>query len=238
VKLLLEFKKLGLLLRNVDGDMPLHLAAQKGYAEITKLVVEASPTEALHAENGVGQTAIETATLRELLLRIGGTFNLIHRVYRGGLESTFLDITAREVEIVKLRATLDQLLQEGRLKRGTKTTTELLAFATMMEAKLATAKSRNLAAPSVDKKAPLDLDVVDHLATLQHIRVGISARPGPRHLVHLFNVQRSVAGSLAAVNEAKKTARVGSDMEGEEEDEEEEQKRNSLVCRMVVSYTT
>jgi hypothetical protein len=30
----------------------------------------------------------------------------------------------------------------------------------------------------------------------------------------------------------------GRDMEGEEEDEEDEEKRNSLVCRMVVSIYT
>jgi len=238
---LLEFsKKCGLHVRNVDGSTPLHLAVQRGFVEITRLLVEASPTECLHAENGVGETPLEMATLQELLWRTRTEYitsantPLTLDINGDSRTQKYFDLAKQEVEIPKLRATLNQLLDDGRLKKGTKTTTELLAFAVAMEAKLATARTKPVP-EIIPKKEEIVSDKTDWKGTLEHMRKAVTARPGLRNLVHLIDVQKSVDGDLRRVNKGKKRNPIRSDDDGfqPEEDVVEEQKRKSMIINHV-----
>lgn len=73
VKCLLEFDNpvtpASLLLRDINGSIPLHVAVKNGHAKITKLLINASPTngKSLFMEDGVGCTPLETAGLQYLL---------------------------------------------------------------------------------------------------------------------------------------------------------------------------
>jgi Ankyrin repeats (3 copies) len=242
VKSLLEFQtKASLLIRNADGSIPLHLAAQAGVAEITQLLAEASPTEALHCENAVGETPLEIASLQELVWRTRTKFATSISTpvldFAGNPPTQqYFDLAIQEVEIPKLRATLNQLLEDGRLKKGTKTTTELLNFAVVMEAKLATTRTKTVTKleESKDNNAG---DIVDREATLRHIKKGVASRPCLRTLVHLVDVQRSVERNLARVNKGNKSSRVSHQRDDDEpepeEDAVEKQKRQSIVLSHV-----
>jgi Ankyrin repeat len=52
--------------RDSDGSLPLHMAVTKGYVEITKLLLGASP-RSLFVEDGLGSTSLEQARLRYML---------------------------------------------------------------------------------------------------------------------------------------------------------------------------
>jgi hypothetical protein len=52
--------------RDSDGSLPLHIAVTKGYGEITKLLLGASP-KSLFVEDGLGSTPLEQAEFRYML---------------------------------------------------------------------------------------------------------------------------------------------------------------------------
>lgn len=55
---------------NVDGQTPLHKAAEKYFAEVAKMLLTAAPPSVIYMEDCVGHTVLETAILRELKKRI------------------------------------------------------------------------------------------------------------------------------------------------------------------------
>jgi hypothetical protein len=136
--------------------MVLHTAIKLGYSDIVQQLLDVCPDEALYTEDGFGETPLEMAISYELRSRTGAKYltnpptpAILSLNGALTIQERF-DVAKQEVEIVKLRATLNQLLEDGRLKKGTKTATELLAFAASMEAKLTTAKAR--AIPQIEAK--------------------------------------------------------------------------------------
>jgi hypothetical protein len=116
------------------------------------------------------------------------------------------DVEKQKVEIPKLRATLDALIADGCLVRGTKLATELFAFLDSMEGKLAIEVARKIA----ERKDAEGGDEVNLTAlkcstesTYALLRDAAAARSGRRQLVHLADVHQSVKRCLA--QEAKKT---------------------------------
>ena len=195
-----------LLRKDADGSIPLHIAVQNTNAALVKVLLRYGPTEQLYTENIVGQTPLDIASLKFLPRVIGSVevpvlnvphVNVADQVNVLKTTAPF-DVEKQKEEIPKLRSTLDLLLADGRLVNGTKLATELLAFASRMEEKLAAEVAKKDAT-----KKDVEKDEADHEAspntpatTYVLLRDAATARPGGRQLVHLADVQQSVQRSL------------------------------------------
>ena len=190
-----------LLVKDEKGSTPLHVTVQQYYASLTKVILEYIPSEGLYIENGVGQTPLDIITQRYLTTRTGSSnimprMNVLPRPI-SGLGPPTHPLFQQEAQVQKLRATLNDLLEDGKLVRNTKLANELLAFADRMESKLAAARSAAkpktvVDGPELDPSMPIaDLD-----ATYAAILDAVAAVPGKRQLVHLLDVQKSVKVQL------------------------------------------
>jgi hypothetical protein len=99
-------------------------------------LLDICPDEALHTKNGFGETPLEMTVSSELRSRTGSRYltnppTPVILSLDGALPTQErFNLTKGDVEITNLRGTFGRLLPEdGRMKKGTKTTTELLAFA-------------------------------------------------------------------------------------------------------------
>lgn len=234
VRYLLESKKCNLLLRNVNGYTPLHVAAQEGFVEITGLIIGASPQEALHCENGVGEVPLEIASQQDLLWRTRQKF--IQSPQPSALPSGAQTKPPRfgeqaGVEVTNLKATLDELVCDGVLRKDTTLAKELFAFADTMQIKLSQAKPTPKGSPAKEDKDPKDR--VDRMAVLQLIREAVSVSSGVRQLLHVLDVQKSVHGDLAksqlVAGQYMTTRNKYDDGLEPEEEVEQQERRRSLV---------
>lgn len=98
------------------------------------------------------------------------------------------DVEKQEVEIPKLRATLDELVADVRLVRGTKLANEHFMFASGMEEKLFTEIARKKPEEKEDWVDPAVLKC-STVRPFVLLRYAAAARPGHRHLAHLADVQ-------------------------------------------------
>jgi hypothetical protein len=204
-----------ILRKDADGSTPLHIAVQKTNTAMVDLLLQYGPTEQLYVENSVGQTPLDIASLKNLRrvtapvtarpprnthLQTNIDYQLL---LLNNLDSAApFDVEKQKEEIRKLRATLDALLADGRLVRGTKLATELLAFADHLEGKLAIEMARKSAAGKDTEKGDGNEDnrvapKGTAASTYALLRDAVAARPGHRRLVHLADVQDSVKRSLA-----------------------------------------
>ena len=194
------------LRKDADGSIPLHIAVQNTSTALVKLLLQYGPTEQLYTENIVGQTPLDIASLKFLPRVMGPVevpiLNVPHVNVANQVNilktTTPFDVEKQKEAIPKLRSTLGLLLADGRLVNGTKLATELLAFASRMEEKLAAEIVKKDAA-----KKDVEKDEFDHQAspntpasTYVLLRDAVTARPGGRQLVHLADVQQSVQRSL------------------------------------------
>lgn len=197
------------LLKDADGSTLLHVAAQSTNDALAEILAHRGPAELLYSENSVGQTPLDIAGLKNLP-RSTGTLearqpNGLHSTQLPSLQCTApFDVEKLKVEIPKLRATLDILFAGGHLLHGTKLATELLTFADHMGGKLLIEVARKSAAGKDAEEAEVDPAVPQGNAaqTYAVLRDAAAARPGPRQLVHLADVQRSVQRNLAQQAEA------------------------------------
>ncbi|KAJ7066903.1 ankyrin repeat protein [Mycena belliarum] len=200
VRLIVEFSKSSVLIRDVDGSIPLHNAVCSGFAEIVQVLIDAGPV-GLRMENGVGEAALEIATLQDLIKRNeslqtrnsrgSGTFEL----HNAPTDSPArIDIERLDVELPKFRAALKALVGDGIVKPGSKMAADMSAFAEHMVGKLSAAKAAKAARDVVVVWGP---ERCDTAKTLANVRAALSAVDGRRQLVHLVDVQTSVQGSLA-----------------------------------------
>ena len=194
------------------------MSVKASRAKITKMLAEASPVEALTLEDGVGNTPVETATRQAFLEKLEivcGNFRQPSEL-RPNYNQRPFDIEKQEKELPLLHSTIDDLLREGRLTRGTKLTKELLSFADRLEAKLAKEKAlaeeqkkkediekvkdeQESFAPARDSGTPSEV--------LKILLEELAKRPTLRHLVHLSDVHESVKRSLDKFNKDKKNTK-------------------------------
>jgi hypothetical protein len=244
VKLILEFRKLDLLLTNVNGHTPLHIAVRQGYAELVRLLIDASPAAVLHTEDGVGQVPLEVAAQQELLWRTRDKFNQdLPNFGELGCNTVPLIPTrfqpTTEIEIENLKITLEALLLDGRLQQNTLLTNALFTFAQSLKAKFNASKPAPAGPGPKENKDPKD--EVDRRLTLQHVQGAASKAPDIRRLLHLLDVQKSVQSDLPKPNEslsAKLHRNKDDDGLELEEDEEQERRRRSLVLSVVSVRST
>ncbi|TFY76764.1 hypothetical protein EWM64_g7248 [Hericium alpestre] len=206
------------ILKDAGGSTPLHIAVQHGDVATVRLLLQHGPPESLYVENCVGQTAFDIAGQRRLTKLLGtnsGSFgygggrqrghigNLIHPPAL--MQHTSVSVTAQdnpfilyvqEERLPKLRETLNDLLRDGQLKKGTKLATMLLEFADAMEARLAAAKAAMVTAKVADfpRREFDNLNVQDKPSEVWDLvrEAAAGNTVGQRHLVHLIDVQKSV----------------------------------------------
>ena len=216
------------LIKDADGSTPLHITVQNNNTALAEILIQYGPAEQHYIENSVGQTPLEIAGLK-FLPRVTGSkeaprptepqANVASQVYNLKRTAPF-DVEKQKVEIPKLRATLNMLVTDSRLVPGTKLATELFAFADRMEEKLAIETARR---KDVEKDVKEDGKVDPPVAlggttagTYVVLRDAVAARPGPRHLVHLVDVHRSVQRSLAQEAKTTISSRIQQMWESEE----------------------
>ena len=194
-----------LFLRDADGFTPLHVAVQNADTVVAGLLLKHGPTQLLYTENSVGQTPLDLAGLKGLprATSVSGVTPAVlpwHAQPQYTLrKAPSFDVEKQKIEIPKLRATLDTLLSDGTIVHGTKLATELLAFASRMEGRLAAETSREDVTDTwmeIIKLYPLvPRGTTENMYIL--FREAAATRPGTRQLVHLVDVQRSVQRNLA-----------------------------------------
>jgi hypothetical protein len=188
----------------VNGNTPLHVAVQEGYADLVQLLISASPPLVLHIENGVGDVPLSIAH-QQALLWLTRTklaqdlpdFLILQHNSISMSPRRFKPTTGTEIE--NLEHTLKVLLSDGRLKQNTKLTTALFTFLQTLEAKLHAARRMPSETISKDEKDPKD--EVNRTLTLQHVRTATSKSSGIRQLVHVLDVHRSVRSDLPVQDE-------------------------------------
>ncbi|KAI0030398.1 hypothetical protein K488DRAFT_87813 [Vararia minispora EC-137] len=205
------------LMKDSSGSSALHVAVQNSLPSITELLVKRGPVSLLHAENGVGQTPLDIASLQELTARSAlghGDAGIINALptHLSGISYRLRSAASRNAAGTRLRRTLDALLDEGVLTRGISPAVELFAFAERLE----TTRPGVAEAEDEDEDADADADAgmpqgfgVQHTPhvntnvaeTFAIMRAATSARPGARQLVHILDVQRSVERNIAQVSQ-------------------------------------
>jgi hypothetical protein len=220
------------LSKDADGSIPLHIAVQNTSPALAELLIQYGPTEQLYMENSVGQTPLEIAGLK-FLPRVTGfneapqptepRVNVVDQV-PGLIRAALFDLEKQKVEIPKLCTTLSMLVADGRLVPGTKLATELFAFADRMVKKLAIeTATRKDVAKDAKKDNEVDPTIVQRGTTADMyvvLRDAVAARPGPRHLAHLADVQRSVQASCTWAKFSNWTPQVGEEERSKQTDPE------------------
>ncbi|RPD55207.1 ankyrin [Lentinus tigrinus ALCF2SS1-7] len=215
VKLFLKFKAPVFLLRDRSGSTPLHIATKDTLAEITRLLGEAGPEEALTLEDGVGNTPLEMVVSQWLQVSAGnngpGTLPLIPTISDSLHPYSNDRPYPSDKDIQKLRETIEHLVAQGRLRNGTKLATELASFTSKIET---SAKKRAEAAAAADDNLKDDKDAEfkplledrNCYKTLDYIVEAVASKPHlRRQLVHLNDVHRSVDGTLQRVGRKPNT---------------------------------
>lgn len=236
VKGLVALKTPALLLRDVNGFTPFHLAVKLGYSKIASLLAEASPPEVLYMETVVGASALETAVQCDLLSRartsLDGKCNPVCLSYGySHVLSNYLPADSKELgkRAEALKAMVDQLQKERRLTNGAKVTKALVAFADNMMTKATEMKVKEVElekAKDEDVKSDgtkvSEWDRCDSEKTLAVVRKAIQEKASIHRIpIHLADVQKSVEAALPKRNVERKEAKEhfdGSELGDEAED--------------------
>ncbi|PBL01634.1 ankyrin [Armillaria gallica] len=216
---------------NEREGTPLHLAIKGGCKRIVKMLVD--------------------YTVANILQRDIDGLNPLHAAVRAGfsgIAKLIIDASPDEAlhtenglapgrvpaslaeYLPKLRSTMADLTQAGKLTPGTLLSDELDAFASLLEAKLAEASetTKKLTEDDVNQ-----VEGIDRRATFAVIAEAVMKRPGQRRLVHLLDVQKSVQRCLAKSRKPEEVARSLRDVDGSEpvEDTEIKEREDSLVVK-------
>jgi hypothetical protein len=207
VELLSAFGGSSLTARDVHGYTPLHWAVKQGYLKIVQPLVDALPPDALHAENGFGETPLETAMRQNLFFRTGAEVSQrqereLPKLFEHGVSS--IPYTHRDSdklgELSEVRDIVDYLLSKGQLKPGDDLTNKIEAYVKKMEAKIKALPTPASEGGSNGGPSCADVPVLPQepktLSSLRAVRVAVASRPAARGLVHLQDVLRSVNEKL------------------------------------------
>lgn len=213
VKMFAGLKTPALLLRDINGFTPLHIGVKQGYTEITTILGEAGPTEAFYMENAVGELPIETAIQKDLILRyreatVGHPLNprTLQVANAYVLVGDPFPLSKMETRVPALKKMVEELLNEGRLSKGTKLHKALISFVDKMEAKIAEVHIKEVELKAAEEAAEetetqenekLNGDSRNPIGTLQAIRKIVKQKPAMhRLLIHIADVHKSVQAVL------------------------------------------
>jgi hypothetical protein len=208
------------MVRDSDGCLPLHVAVLKCFSRVSKMLINASPPT-VYLENGVGNTPFETISgirsqwLTNSLLTLPHVQHLIPSFVDENTER--FDLSRLEKELPLLRQRINLLMEDGKIRKGTKLEQELVAFADVMEGHM----RRLQHAPEIKRLRldgelpPAEIQVetvkedecdkkdVDASSTYWVIQEAQKSVQGKRELVHLIDVQKSVDRNLSIFESTK-----------------------------------
>ena len=222
VELLLARSHVANTIRDSEGCLPLHIAVRRGSSRIAKMLIDASPST-LFMEDGVGSTAIESASLNLFRERMDLfpcdtlQFQVVSsNPTMANKDPERFDLAHLERELPRLREIIDSLLKVGKLRKDTKLEKELLGFVGKMEEHMRRLRQAPVA---VKREEEVLIDLQHHNATYDVIREALNHVQGERQLVHLLDVQKSVNGSLTGIYRPKNKT-VEDDMQKEDKEVE------------------
>jgi len=274
VEIILGFTKSTLLKRDINGQTPLHCAAKAAYIDITCQLLAVSPPEVLHLEDSVGNTPLEIVNLAETNERLRN-YNQNNGFEFKDLSPSEVKIASNplrltlqkvEKELKEIREGVESLFKDGAGKMAGDIKTATLKWAEQMQKKVEVFKEKlrtekdeeelkkKLMGEQADPPAPVLQDYADHGETLSLIRAtltscSVSLAPVSRHLIHLFDVQRSVNATLAkaggkpdgeenhSYNRYRdyRRNRDEGELEEKREDEDMKARRLSMVFRYLIT---
>jgi hypothetical protein len=249
---------------DVDGQTPLHNAVSKSYAEITEELLAAVPAEALHIEDCVGNSPLDVAALLELGGRMRQFKSNTQTPHREEINPGYQKIAGNPLDIyldnadkiVEMLGSLEQ--SQGKYKA--KIISVITRWAAQREAKLPIYRENKRLRDEKDEEFKklahkpvgnlLDArDAADSQQVWKLLHKAASESPAhvPRRLIHLFEVQQSVASTLSKVragdgdeaedddyNRSYRRRRYRQDDRGrldEEESEEKIERRQSMALK-------
>ncbi|KAH7927884.1 ankyrin [Leucogyrophana mollusca] len=216
VRILASYGGPSLLARDIHGYSALHWAVHNSSAAMVQTLVDVLPDEAIHAEDGFGETPLEISSRRALLLR---TQQMEPPQPRGPPFAPLYfppvppSLSERSTAVSSLTAIVDRLVRDGYLDQSTKVGMEILAFAKKMEAKLALLKGRRtidtdakvvsaVGEPVVPARMTVEVwrqSQNDADDTLEVVTRAVAARPATRTLVPPRDALQAVQGALDRV---------------------------------------
>jgi len=229
IKALVALKTPALLLRDVNGFTPFHLAVKLGYSKIASLLAEVSPPEVLYMETVIGATALETAVQCDLLSRARARLDGkckpdgISYQYNGSvsIDSSYPPADSQKLgeRAEALKTTIGQLQKERRLTKGTKVTKALVAFvdnmmtkATEMKVKEVELEKKTKDEAKSDGTKVSERDNCDPEKTLAVVRKAIREKASMHRIsIHLADVQKSVEAGLPKRDVEKKVVKEHQD---------------------------
>jgi len=225
------YSKNSILLRDVDGQVPLHCAVVNSFALIVKTLVAAAP-EALTMENGVGSTPLEMATLKDLIEQVGDFTARLGQFSQSDdeLRPNRLDIEPRmvqtdliekyEVELEETREVVDVVLDQATIGMKEKEVlkAELTKWLNRVTTMVKIAKENEAPYKAREQKEAEMFEIWDkaerypqkdsnHVSeTLDVIHKYLKTLSDggssiQRQLIHLLDVQKSVGATLIKVND-------------------------------------
>ncbi|CAK5281900.1 unnamed protein product [Mycena citricolor] len=164
-------------------------APELSRAEKTRLLLDAAPQSVL-IENGVGETALEVASLKQLQSLIQHVESCVHGSRASGVQQATnspvrFDVIPLKTELARLQGVADNLLGQGVLDRAIGD--KILGFKKYTGDALIALKDSDVA----------EEETADPATTLVHVQDAQAKVSGPRELVHTVDVQASVQFSLA-----------------------------------------
>lgn len=217
------------------------MAVKRGFSQIAAVLAEVSPTEALYMENAIGDVPMETASQQDLITRyrdgFGGQlqFPKTLQANPGYIDNNFrpLNLSDLETKLPALKKMTEDLLQDGRLNRGTKLHKTLIEFTDKMEAKVAAARVEQVEIEVAEEKAVEKSDEDEdkwvgdschRTKTLKSVQDAQSNRPiMHRLLIHIADVHKSVQSDLPLTMQElpkPKEKADDDDLEGEADEED------------------
>ncbi|KIJ65129.1 hypothetical protein HYDPIDRAFT_111024 [Hydnomerulius pinastri MD-312] len=188
-----------LLARDIHGCTPLHYAVKAGYPHVVQPLLDHLPPDALHAENGFGETPLETATRQQLLFHTdivnsitpdrGPPLLLPQHCMRSPSKRSL-------PKLAEISSMLEHLLAVGQLDAGDELTTKITAYVSGLEA---TITASSAIASDGGSEKPAEVGRFDPVSTLQIVQAAVTTRPATRTLVHLQDVLQSVNEELRKV---------------------------------------
>lgn len=241
VRLFLHYLPASAIKRNIDGHIPLHLAVRTANPEVIQILVDRMDGDALRMENSVGDTPWDIISRRELKQSTSNHHSTINSgsaqldpkmTSPPGGRYYNPDDTIERTRLLK--TTISELVQGGRLTGQPRIASEFNNLATVAEMRAIAVKERREARaarkPKTQEKENIDgCDYVSIDDALENLVSALDEKPGLRQLVHLTDVQKSVASSLTKASAAGRSMKEKENAKGEGLDEEEEADQEKSV---------
>lgn len=193
---------------DVDGDLPVHAAARRGYSQVLSLLL--AQHVQLNKENGIGDTPRDIAVKEDLrdrksLMNKSGSVTELYANTRPGTEPRPSVPSADDIQ--RVRDVISKLSRDetwpGTNRKLAEELESFLAFIASRDSDMDTSAT-------AEKNSTTKADSLDRSQTLELIGTAFKVEE-PRALVHLLDTLRSTTAALAQL----KTP--GSDSDSEQE---------------------